>query len=168
MLKATPEDIDRFMRYVERLPNGCWVWTGARSRGKGNRKWYGSFRLGKRAVRAHRFAAEVLGQQPCPTGHHRDHLCRFSLCVNPAHIETVHSSENQRRKLEGHPPLVVDARDPVVLIEALHRLGYDVLMTAMEVLIAERAAVAGWRGTGGCLPLLYATRPRHEGLPWAD
>lgn len=37
-----PEDVKRFFRYVEKLPNGCWYWTGARSRGKGNRKWYGS------------------------------------------------------------------------------------------------------------------------------
>lgn len=101
LLQATPEDVERFMRYVDKLPNGCWFWTGARSRGKGNRKWYGSFRLGKRTVRAHRFASEVLGQEVCPPGHHRDHLCCFSLCVNPAHIEVVTREENQRRKVQA-------------------------------------------------------------------
>lgn len=100
MLKATEKDIERFMRYVEKLPSGCWYWTGARSRGKGNRKWYGSFRLGVRTVRAHRFAAEVLAGQECPAGYHRDHLCCFSMCVNPAHIETITHKENQKRKEE--------------------------------------------------------------------
>jgi len=61
MLHAKQSDIDRFMSYVDKLPNGCWFWTGGRSRGRGNKKWYGSFWLGHRTVRAHRFAHEVLG-----------------------------------------------------------------------------------------------------------
>ncbi len=106
MLEATQADIDRFYRYVEKLPgrlilpNGtetsaCHGWTGARSRGKGNKKWYGSFRLGKRAVRAHRFVCEAIHCQPCPPEHHRDHLCANSLCVNMEHLEIVHRTVNQ-------------------------------------------------------------------------
>lgn len=100
MLKATDAEIERFMRYVEKLDSGCWYWTGARSRGKGNRKWYGSFRLGKRTVRAHRFSSEVLAGDPCPPGYHRDHKCHFSMCVNPGHIEVVTREENQKRKMK--------------------------------------------------------------------
>lgn len=95
---VTPADIERFMRKVEKLPFGCWYWTGARSRGKGNSKWYGSFRVGGKVIRAHRFASEALGFQHCPKGHHRDHVCRFSMCVNPSHIEVVTHDENERRK----------------------------------------------------------------------
>jgi hypothetical protein len=88
VLVASQGDIDRFMSFVEKLPNGCWFWSGARSRGKGNKKWYGSFKMklnGKwTAVRAHRFSCEVLGKRPCPPEHHRDHTCEFSLCVNDA------------------------------------------------------------------------------------
>ncbi len=91
----------RFMKYVEILPSGCWYWTGARSRGKGNKKWYGSFRYGKTSVRAHAFIARCYGLE-CPRGHHRDHTCRFSMCVNPSHLEVVTREENQRRKVEGH------------------------------------------------------------------
>jgi hypothetical protein len=98
-LQATEADVQRFYRYVEKLPNGCWFWNGARSRGKGNKKWYGSFRLGKRTVRAHRFAAEVLGGMDCPPGHDRDHECGFSLCVNPRHIAIVTKLENQLRRI---------------------------------------------------------------------
>lgn len=101
MIHATQSDIERFMRFVEKLPCGCWYWTGARSRGQGNRKWYGSFRVGDRTVRAHRFSCDVLGGRECPPGHHRDHVvCKFSMCVNPDHIEIVTHEENQRRKVE--------------------------------------------------------------------
>lgn len=100
LLEATQADIDRFMSYVEKLPNGCWFWTGARSRGKGNKKWYGSFRLGITTVRAHRFSSEVLNKHECPPGHHRDHECCFSLCVCPKHIEVVTRQINQQRKME--------------------------------------------------------------------
>ncbi len=103
LLQATRADVERFMRFVVVLPCGCWLWVGARSRGggkKGQRVWYGSFRLGKRTVRAHRFAAEVLGKQPCPPGHDRDHRCELSLCVNPDCIEVVTKVVNQERKVE--------------------------------------------------------------------
>lgn len=112
MLQATPEDIARFMSYVEKLPNGCWFWAGARSRGKGNKKWYGSFGLrvqdkitGKwkwTTVRAHRFSVECIADPPreCPPEHHRDHTCVFSLCVFPEHVEIIHRDLNHARKIE--------------------------------------------------------------------
>ncbi|MDB5177569.1 MAG: hypothetical protein JWN75_1237 [Candidatus Saccharibacteria bacterium] len=105
MIQASPEDIKRFLSFVEKLPNGCHYWTGGRSRGKGNKKWYGSFWLagkdGKKGktVRAHRFACEVLGGRECPPEHHRDHTCEFSMCVNEAHIEVVTHAVNQERKV---------------------------------------------------------------------
>lgn len=100
MIHATEADIKRFMSYVDKLPNGCWYWTGARSKGKGNRKWYGSFRVGKSSVRAHRFSSEVLNGDDCPPGHDRDHECCFSMCVNPAHIKVVTKARNQELKME--------------------------------------------------------------------
>lgn len=93
-------DITRFMRFVDKLPNGCWFWTGARSRGKGNRKWYGSFKVKGRAVRAHRFACDAIGENKLNPGEHRDHTCSFSLCVNPGHLECVSREENQLRKMQ--------------------------------------------------------------------
>lgn len=93
-INATQEDIARFLGFVDFLPCGCWFWTGARSRGKGNKKWYGSFWVDGRTVRAHAFASEVLGGKLCPTGHHRDHTCLFSLCVCPGHIEVVTKEVN--------------------------------------------------------------------------
>jgi len=101
MITADEAEVERFMSHVDQLPCGCWFWTGARSRGTGNRKWYGTFwsRTAGR-VRAHRWADEVFNHRELPLGHHRDHTCVFSLCVNPAHIEHVTHAENQRRKME--------------------------------------------------------------------
>lgn len=102
LIQASRKDVERFMRYVVVLQSGCWLWIGARSRGagkKGQKVWYGSFRVGHRTVRAHRFASEVLGRQHCPDGHHRDHKCELSLCVNPDCIEVVPKSVNQERKV---------------------------------------------------------------------
>jgi hypothetical protein len=104
VIRATEADVARFMRHVDKLPSGCWFWTGARSRGKGNKKWYGTFTLvvnGKRTrVRAHRFSCEAIKGAPCPPGHDRDHTCRFSMCVCPDHIEVVTKRVNHERKLE--------------------------------------------------------------------
>ena len=61
MIHHTQADVARFMTHVDKLPGGCWFWTGARSRGRGNRKWYGTFKVQGRAVRAHRFACEAIG-----------------------------------------------------------------------------------------------------------
>jgi hypothetical protein len=89
------------MSHVDRLPSGCWYWTGARSRGRGKKKWYGTFWYRGRRVRAHRFADDHLaGRGPLPAGHHRDHQCVFSMCVNPDCLERVTHEENERRKQE--------------------------------------------------------------------
>jgi hypothetical protein len=99
MMAADFSDVVRFMSFVDKLPSGCWFWEGARSRGQGNRKWYGSFYLRSGVVRAHRFSAVVIGnQRELLAGEHRDHTCHFSLCVNPDHLEIVSKEENQARK----------------------------------------------------------------------
>ena len=104
--QATQEDIDRFFKYVEKLPNGCWFWNGARTKGKGNRKWYGSFKIrvnGKRkTVKAHGFSSDVIAKRgSLPPGHERDHTCKFSLCVNFDHIEVVSKAVNLERRWAG-------------------------------------------------------------------
>jgi hypothetical protein len=99
-MSATQADIDRFMSYVDKLPNGCWFWTGARSRGKGNRKWYGSFWFNGKVIRALKFSCDEIGKKgPLNPGEHRDHTCVFSLCVNFDHVEYVTQAVNQERKI---------------------------------------------------------------------
>jgi hypothetical protein len=96
--EPTPQEVARFMALVDVLPCGCWDWTGARSRGRGNRKWYGTFYYRGRRIRAHRFSCDVLGKKTVPKGWHRDHTCHFSMCVNFDHLEPVPPATNQARK----------------------------------------------------------------------
>lgn len=74
---------------------GCTEWT-AGTNGVG----YGLLRLdpdnGSRRVYAHRwFYERQFG--PIPEGAHLDHLCRNTLCVNPAHLEPVSQRTNVLR-----------------------------------------------------------------------
>lgn len=83
-------------KYVE-LPSGCWEWVGTR-----NEKGYGMFWSPslQRPIRAHRFAWEQAYGRAIPEGLTIDHLCRFTSCVNPDHLEPVTDAENQRRGWE--------------------------------------------------------------------
>ena len=92
--------ITRFLSHVDKLPSGCWFWNGARSSHRG-RKLYGSFNHHGKVIRAHIFAHDHLAGKACPEGWHRDHLCGFSLCVNPDHIVAVPAAENVARVRES-------------------------------------------------------------------
>lgn len=90
---------ERFVAKIEALdPLGCWIWTGARSRGQGNTAWYGSFNVGEGfIVRAHIFAAAAAGE--ATPGMHRDHfVCGNTLCANPAHLQEVTPAVNSFRR----------------------------------------------------------------------
>lgn len=80
-------------------PNGCIVWTAAKTP-----NGYGKFQLGVRKTGlAHRIAYE-LKVGPVPAGLHLDHLCRNRLCINHWHLEPVTCKENLMRG-EGPPAL---------------------------------------------------------------
>jgi hypothetical protein len=93
------DDEARFWSKVDRRGEGeCWLWTGTKtsSRQRENDLLYGIISINRRPVRAHRFAYELL-VGPIPRDKELDHLCRNTLCVNPAHLEPVSHRENTAR-----------------------------------------------------------------------
>lgn len=80
----------RFWKFVPYQPDDeCWPWAGA-TFGNGR---YGSFKMNGSHVMAHRMAYE-LSVGPIPEELTIDHLCRNTLCMNPAHLEPVTLKEN--------------------------------------------------------------------------
>ena len=82
--------------------SGCWPWIGAISTsGYGQISWPG-FNKTRRVVRAHRLARAILaGDVPIssrdPILDTLDHLCRNTVCVNPAHLEPASLRQNIQR-----------------------------------------------------------------------
>ena len=67
---------------------GCWEWTGSRRPGRASSVGYGQMRFEGRNYFTHRLAYQ-LWVGPIPDGLTIDHLCRNTLCFNPAHLEAV-------------------------------------------------------------------------------
>jgi hypothetical protein len=95
--QITPPSV-RFWRKVEKQPgDGCWLWTGGKTRE------YGAFHPGPHTqdpkVYAHIFAwTEANG--PVPEGKELDHACNTPLCVRPdpeKHVRPLTHAENRAR-----------------------------------------------------------------------
>lgn len=87
-MPPSKNEIERFFANVIPLTCGCWLWAGPRSRGGGNKSWYGTFSPKKRGVRAHIWAHDILAGKEHSKGNHRDHIVSISR------------SDNQRLKMQ--------------------------------------------------------------------
>lgn len=82
------------------MPDQCWLWCGAQTRG------YGQATLNGRHGYAHRLSWE-LHYGPIPPGAHVCHKCDTPLCVNPTHLflgtpkDNVHDCISKGRKKYG-------------------------------------------------------------------
>ena len=102
---ARLDPIGHFWSQIERKgPEDCWVWTSpGRS---GTHQEYGM--VGARAGLTpsgtrlpHRIAYELTHGVTLAPETPLDHLCRNTLCANPAHLEPVTTQENVRRGKNG-------------------------------------------------------------------
>lgn len=99
MRKPTPLIPDRFWAKVRPDSDGCWIWTAATGHG------YGKYWNNGGTHIAHRWLYQLLnGSLGSLT---LDHLCKQTLCVNPAHLEPVDMATNA---LRGDGPPARNAR----------------------------------------------------------
>lgn len=87
----------RFWRNVAKCDERddlCWLWLGHHD-GR-----YGKMSVGGVNTTAHRVGFKLL-RGPVPDDLTVDHLCRNTICVNPAHMEVVTSVENVMRGASG-------------------------------------------------------------------
>ena len=83
-------------KYTPEPNSGCWLWIGAISPSASGKHPYGVFQVEQKLKMAHRVSYEMT-KGPIPNGLQLDHLCRVTLCVNPAHLDPVTPKENIRR-----------------------------------------------------------------------
>lgn len=90
-VKFTVQDIPR----PEGVEGPCWIWHGATG-GDDRRGFYGKSYYQQRILGSHVMAYRILAGD-IPDKYELDHLCRNTLCCNPAHLEPVTHYENLRR-----------------------------------------------------------------------
>jgi hypothetical protein len=96
-------DWPRFLKYVEKQADGCWLWVGA-IRGNG-RNEYGAFWCNG-TQRAHIVSYVWTYGEPNADLHH---ICGNSLCANPEHLTPAAAGQPRHRNVipglcaKGHP-----------------------------------------------------------------
>lgn len=82
-MQLTTQDIRRFWSHVAKGKgkNGCWIWTGAKTKNRGN---YGVFMLRGTTFRAHRVSFVIAHGDPGEM--HVLHKCDNPPCVRPVHL----------------------------------------------------------------------------------
>lgn len=82
---------ERIMSRVEPdLNSGCWLWSGALSRGG-----YGHIVINRVSLLAHRVSAEIASGESL-RGAHILHRCDTPSCVNPDHLSVGTRKENMQ------------------------------------------------------------------------
>jgi hypothetical protein len=112
-----PPAIERFMKFVRKLDNGCWEWTGYIDP-DGYGSGFGTGGKNGKRVQAHRWSYRHFKKTAIPNGLTVDHLCHdpafcpggitctHRRCVNPDHLGVCTGPENAARGAKGQKGLV--------------------------------------------------------------
>lgn len=93
---------ERLLRnsYVD--PDGCWIWTGAKSKTSGyglinvRIKFNKYTRATHKRLSVHRVSYEIF-YGPIPPGYTIDHDCEKKLCIHPNCLKAMTSAENNAK-----------------------------------------------------------------------
>jgi hypothetical protein len=88
--------LDRFREKVSLTPQGCWIWTAAKTT-----QGYGLIVDGKQRLQAHRVSF-MLHKGRIPRKMVVRHKCDNPLCVSPSHLELGTRADNTRDRDERH------------------------------------------------------------------
>lgn len=80
------------MSYKVNPETMCWDWIGSLNRG--SKRQYGTIKVDKKSVSAHRFSWEVYNQKEVPLSMFVMHKCDNPKCVNPMHLMIGSHSDN--------------------------------------------------------------------------
>ena len=68
--------------------NGCWEWS------RGLNSGYGTLRVNKSPILAHRFSLQLQLKRPIESGIEVRHMCHNTKCINPEHLKEGTHADN--------------------------------------------------------------------------